>query len=159
MADKREAHLAMIQGVINRLAQNSFLLKGWSVLLVSALLAVAASSSEDWILPVAFLPTAAFWGLDGYYLRQERLFRRLYDHAREVDEAERRLRHGHGSVPIRREMAERRTLPHALCLPRHARRGSRDRHRHRVHTRLSHGPESLLQLRIQRHLAGQSSPQ
>ena len=88
MADKREAHLAMIQGVINRLAQNSFLLKGWSVLLVSALLAVAASSSEDWILPVAFLPTAAFWGLDGYYLRQERLFRRLYNHAREVEDAE-----------------------------------------------------------------------
>ena len=86
MADRREAHLAMIQGVVNRLAQNSFLLKGWSVLLVSALLAVAASSSEDWILPVAFLPAVAFWGLDGYYLRQERLFRRLYDHAREVDE-------------------------------------------------------------------------
>ena len=86
MADRREAHLAMIQGVINRLAQNSFLLKGWSVLLVSALLAVAASSSEDWILPVAFLPAVAFWGLDGYYLRQERLFRRLYDHARQADD-------------------------------------------------------------------------
>ena len=88
MAGKREAHLAMIQGVINRLAQNSFLLKGWSVLLVSALLAVAASSAEDWILPVAFLPAAAFWGLDGYFLRQERLFRRLYDHARQVEDAE-----------------------------------------------------------------------
>ena len=86
MADRREPHLAMIQGVINRLAQNSFLLKGWSVLLVSALLAVAASSSEDWILPVAFLPAVAFWGLDGYYLRQERLFRRLYDHARQADD-------------------------------------------------------------------------
>ena len=86
MADRREAHLAMIQGVINRLAQNSFLLKGWSVLLVSALLAVAASSSEDWILPVAFLPAVAFWGLDGYYLRQERLFRKLYDHARQADD-------------------------------------------------------------------------
>jgi len=86
MADKREAHLAMVQGVINRLAQNSFLLKGWSVLLISALLAVAASSSEDWILPVAFLPAVAFWGLDGYYLRQERLFRRLYDHARQADD-------------------------------------------------------------------------
>ena len=86
MADRRKAHLAMIQGVINRLAQNSFLLKGWSVLLVSALLAVAASSSEDWILPVAFLPAVAFWGLDGYYLRQERLFRRLYDHARQADD-------------------------------------------------------------------------
>ncbi|MCY4103420.1 MAG: hypothetical protein OXG55_09195 [bacterium] len=88
MADKREAHLAMIQGVINRLAQNSFLLKGWSVLLISALLAVAASSSEDWILSVAFLPAVAFWGLDGYYLRQERLFRRLYDHARQADDAD-----------------------------------------------------------------------
>ena len=88
MADRREAHLAMIQGVINRLGQNSFLLKGWSVLLVSALLAVAASSSEDWILPVAFLPALAFWGLDGYYLRQERLFRRLYDHARQADDTD-----------------------------------------------------------------------
>ncbi len=88
MAGEREAYLAMIQGVINRLAQNSFLLKGWSVLLVSALLAVAAGSSEDWILPVAFLPAVAFWGLDGYYLRQERLFRRLYDHARQADKAD-----------------------------------------------------------------------
>ncbi|MDE0668129.1 MAG: hypothetical protein OXI48_03775, partial [bacterium] len=87
MAGEREAYLAMIQGVINRLAQNSFLLKGWSVLLVSALLAVAAGSSEDWILPVAFLPAVAFWGLDGYYLRQERLFRRLYDHARQAHKA------------------------------------------------------------------------
>jgi len=88
IAGEREAHLAMIRRVINRLAQNSFLLKGWSVLLVSALLAVAASSSEDWILPVAFLPAVVFWGLDGYYLRQERLFRRLYDRARAVDEAD-----------------------------------------------------------------------
>ena len=47
MAAKREAHLAMIQGAINRLAQNSFLLKGWSVLLVSALLVVAASSAVE----------------------------------------------------------------------------------------------------------------
>lgn len=41
MAGKMQAHLAMIQGVVNRLAQSSFLLKGWSVVLVSALLAFA----------------------------------------------------------------------------------------------------------------------
>ena len=86
MADKREAHLAMIQGIVNRLSQNSFLLKGWSVLMVSALLAFAATSAEEWILPVAFLPALAFWGLDGYFLRQERLFRALYDHARTTNE-------------------------------------------------------------------------
>jgi len=32
----------MIQAVINRMASNSFLLKGWTVMLVSALFALAA---------------------------------------------------------------------------------------------------------------------
>lgn len=87
MADKVQAHLAMIQGVVNRLAQSSFLLKGWSVVLVSALLAFAANSSEDLILFLAFLPAFSFWGLDGYFLWQERRFRALYDHVRSQDEA------------------------------------------------------------------------
>ena len=78
----KEAHLSMIQGVVSRLGQNSFLLKGWSVLLVSALLAVGAASAEKLILLVALLPVLAFWGLDGYFLWQERLFRALYDHVR-----------------------------------------------------------------------------
>lgn len=88
MADKMEAHLSMIQGVVNRLAQSSFLLKGWSVVLVSALLAFAAASSEEAILVVAFLPALAFWGLDGYFLRQERLYRALYDHVRMQEEVD-----------------------------------------------------------------------
>ena len=88
MADKMEAHLAMIQGVVNRLAQSSFLLKGWSVVLVSALLVSAAVSSEEAILVVAFLPALAFWGLDGYFLRQERLYRALYDFVRTQEEAD-----------------------------------------------------------------------
>ena len=86
MTAKREAHLAMIQGVVTRLGQNSFLLKGWSVLLVSALLALGAASSEELVLLVAFLPVLAFWGLDGYFLWQERLFRALYDYVRERDD-------------------------------------------------------------------------
>ena len=86
MAGKKEAHLSMIQGIVGRLGQNSFLLKGWSVLLVSALLALGAASAEELVLIVAFLPVLAFWGLDGYFLWQERLFRRLYDDVRERDE-------------------------------------------------------------------------
>lgn len=31
---------------------------------------------------LAFFPILAFWILDGYFLRQERLFRRLYDEVR-----------------------------------------------------------------------------
>lgn len=79
-------HLEFIQGVINRLSQNSFLLKGWSVLLVSALFAVAASRGNQWLVVVAYLPAVVYWGLDGYFLRQERLFRKLYDYVRVLGE-------------------------------------------------------------------------
>ncbi len=75
-------HLELIQGVINRMAFNSFMLKGWSVVLVSALLVLVSRQGEsDWAL-VGLLPTLVFWGLDAYFLRQERLYRALYDHVR-----------------------------------------------------------------------------
>ena len=34
--ENKRFHLEMIQGVVNRLAQNSFHIKGWSVVLVAA---------------------------------------------------------------------------------------------------------------------------
>ncbi len=40
-------HLELSQGVINRMAGNSFLLKGWSVTLVSALFALSAKDSNQ----------------------------------------------------------------------------------------------------------------
>ena len=78
----RHTHLEMIQGVINRLAQNSFMLKGWSVVIVSALFALAAKDAERSFAFLAFFPALCFWILDGYFLRQERLFRALYDYVR-----------------------------------------------------------------------------
>ena len=40
------AHLQMIQAIITRLGQNSFLVKGWSVGLISALFALSASNTK-----------------------------------------------------------------------------------------------------------------
>lgn len=71
-------YLEMIQSVINRMAGNSFLLKGWSVTLVSALFALAAKDSNPLFLFVAYFPCVCFWLLDAYFLRQERLYRKLY---------------------------------------------------------------------------------
>ena len=68
----------MIQGIINRMASNSFLLKGWSVTLISALFALAAKDSNQFFLYLAYFPCAAFWCLDGYFLWQERMYRKLY---------------------------------------------------------------------------------
>ena len=82
----KQAHLEMIQGVVNRLSHNSFLLKGWSVILVSALFALAAKDSQLLFVYLAYFPAISFWCLDGYFLRQERLFRKLYDHVRGTEE-------------------------------------------------------------------------
>lgn len=81
-------HLDFIQGVINRMASNSFSLKNWTVVLVSALFALAAKFSDTNFISIAYLPASAFWLLDGYFLRQERLYRKLYDRVRKQEEAE-----------------------------------------------------------------------
>jgi len=80
--EKKMKHLELIQGVINRMAHCSFLLKGWSVILVSGLFAFAAKEANPLFVYLAYLPVIAFWILDGYYLFQERLYRKLYGDVR-----------------------------------------------------------------------------
>jgi len=82
--EEKIAHLEMIQGVINRMAGNSFLIKGWSVTLVSALFALAAVGTNPLFVYIAYFPSFAFWVLDAFFLRQERLFRELHDHVRHL---------------------------------------------------------------------------
>lgn len=78
----KEKHLELIQGVINRMAANSFHLKGWSVVLVSALFVLAGRDTKVYFVYLAYLPAVAFWVLDGYFLWQERMYRKLYDAVR-----------------------------------------------------------------------------
>ena len=81
--ESKVAHLQMIQAVITRMANNSFVIKGWSVTLVTALLALTAAANGNVLyVYLACFPNFMFWALDAYFLRQERLFRKLYDHVR-----------------------------------------------------------------------------
>jgi hypothetical protein len=83
MADSaKRAHLEMIQAIVNRLSTNSFLLKGWSIVLISALFALAATGNNLQFVFLAYFPALVFWGLDGYFLWQERCYRDLYNHVR-----------------------------------------------------------------------------
>ncbi|WAT17938.1 hypothetical protein OZN62_13635 [Aurantiacibacter sp. MUD11] len=86
MRENKLKHLEFVQGVINRLSTNSFLLKGWSVGLASALFALASFESKPEFLYLALIPALIFWGLDGYCLWQERLFRALFNEIRIKDE-------------------------------------------------------------------------
>jgi len=81
-------HLEFLQGIINRMANNSFLLKGWSVVVVSAFFVLDFKTANSSIIYLAFMPIIAFWILDGYFLWQERLYRKLYDKVRNLKEDE-----------------------------------------------------------------------
>lgn len=73
------AHLTFIQGVINRMGTNSFLLKGWSVTVIAALFALASQGANNMFVIIAYLPALMFWGLDAFFLHQEKLYRKLYE--------------------------------------------------------------------------------
>jgi len=83
-------HLEFIQSNIARMNQCSFNMKGWAITILTALLAVYATSIGDsgkgnaiFIL-IAIVPTALFWFLDSYYLQQERKFRGIYNDVAEL---------------------------------------------------------------------------
>ncbi len=84
--DNKQKHLEFLQGAINRMAGNLFLLKGWSVTLIAALFALSAKDANQAYAAIAYYPLLIFWVLDGYFLSQERCFRSLYDHVRKLDE-------------------------------------------------------------------------
>ena len=82
LTERHIQHLGMIQDVIRRLADNSFSVRRWALVTVGALIALAVRADEPILAYASLGPVLIFWGLDGYYLRQERLFRRLYDRVR-----------------------------------------------------------------------------
>lgn len=86
--ENKHKHLDYIQGVINRMAGNSFALKGWAVTLISGIFVLAGKDTDKMYFLVAYIPIIVFWGLDAFYLLQERLYRSLYDKVRNMKENE-----------------------------------------------------------------------
>ena len=78
--EKVVEHLKMTQAVINRLGSNSFLVKSWSMtIIVAAMVLIAKPDMQNpYFVLVLIVPVFGFWILDGYFLWQERLFRKVY---------------------------------------------------------------------------------
>lgn len=79
MSPENIKHLEFIQNIITRMNTNSFQIKGWSIVIVSALMAIYASTQKNYFFLIAIFPTLIFWFLDAYYLNQERKFIGLYN--------------------------------------------------------------------------------
>ena len=73
--------LDLIQGVITRMASNSFEVKKWLIGILTALIVfdktelLGGNQNLAWIL---FLPILSFWYLDAFFLKTEKLYREMY---------------------------------------------------------------------------------
>nr|WP_312580107.1 hypothetical protein [Sedimentibacter sp.] len=87
MTENQIKHLEFIQANISHMNQCSFQMKGWTITIVSALLALYAASIDINTNPkgnlafvlISIFPAILFWFLDSYYLQQERKFRGIYN--------------------------------------------------------------------------------
>ncbi len=79
-------HLEMIQSVINRLANNSFTLKSWTITLVVAIITFISKSEDKKYMMIVYFPIILFMILSTYYLYLEKLFRKLYNNVIAKDE-------------------------------------------------------------------------
>ncbi len=71
--------LKILQGVINRMAQNSLECKKWTLALVVGVLSLKIEAISNFYgLCVLGVLLLCFWFLDAYYLMQERSFREQY---------------------------------------------------------------------------------
>ena len=83
--DKETLHkeIDLIQGVINRMANNSFLLKGWTITLIVAVLAFTrdtlVANDVTYLSMVLLIPLFVFWYLDAFFLHKERCYIALYN--------------------------------------------------------------------------------
>ena len=81
MVDKNavQAHLDILQGIIERMASSSSACKNWCITVVSAILILVADKGKSEYVWIALVPTVLFGVLDAYYLGLEKIFRRAYN--------------------------------------------------------------------------------
>lgn len=85
--ENKHKHLEFIQNVITRINSNSFLIKGWTITLVSALFALAAKDANVNYVLITYIVIPVFWVLDGFYISRERQYRDLYAEVAAKDES------------------------------------------------------------------------
>lgn len=88
MIEKKLKHLEFIQNTITRMANNSFLLKGWTITVVGALIGLNNDGLDSKLITIVVFLIAMFWTLDAYFLKQERFFRKRYDEVSKKEEDE-----------------------------------------------------------------------
>lgn len=78
--DEIHKEIDLIQSCINRMAKNSFMVKGWMVTLVAAFVALLSDKVSEIVIAVlSGVIIFCFWFIDGFFLKTEKLFRKKYE--------------------------------------------------------------------------------
>lgn len=72
-------YFKILQNTITRMAQNSFLIKAWSITIIAGISVLTFSFINTLIFAVLIGVIIVFWIMDSYYLRLEKLYRKLYE--------------------------------------------------------------------------------
>lgn len=80
--ENKVKHLEMIQNIIQRMANNSFMLKGWAVTLMVAIFTLLNQTLKQNHFLFICVPVIAFWFLHSYCLQLERKYKFLYNSIR-----------------------------------------------------------------------------
>ena len=64
-----------VQNIARRMATNSLIIKGWTVVVVGIILLLSSTEYQALIAVFALL---VFWYLDAYFLQQKKMYRALY---------------------------------------------------------------------------------
>ena len=80
--DELFKEIDLIQGCINRMAQNSFMLKGWALTIFAGV--TAFTKAQNFSDPVTLIfttivPFVCFWLLDTFFLQTEKKYRKMYE--------------------------------------------------------------------------------
>jgi hypothetical protein len=72
--------LDLVQGCITRMAQNSFMVKGWALGILAALIGLSVDRIALWTLClISVAITLIFWTLDAFFLKMEKCYRFKYE--------------------------------------------------------------------------------
>lgn len=77
--EPKEKHLEFLQDVITRHNSNSFMIKGWTITICTAVYTLAGTLNQAFISLIALVPISVFWVLDSFYLSNERCYVSLYN--------------------------------------------------------------------------------
>ncbi len=80
-------HLKLIQGVVDRLARNSFAVKATASAVAAALVSVIITQDNS-LVSIGAISLVSLWVLDAFFLARERAYRALYEHVRTTAEDE-----------------------------------------------------------------------